>query len=114
MNDVRFLAGALFMSAAMVTAASEPQPVAQSSETGGAAQVIFVDPNTGEIRTPTERDWAQLPRPAKKSLKAQEHVLPDGTIVIPADAVMHEMTATIGPDGHVETHCTDHPHAAPH
>jgi hypothetical protein len=72
-------------------------------------QLLFLDPVTGEFREPTAEDWAQLPRPKAAPEPVQAQVLPNGTILLPASAVMHEMTATILPDGRLQTDCDDHP-----
>ncbi len=79
------------------------------SGAASADQLAFIDPVSGEFRAPTAQDWAQLARTASAKAMVESQVLPDGTILLPASAVMHQMTATILPDGSLQTDCDDHP-----
>lgn len=74
-------------------------------------QILFIDPASGEIREPSAQDWAQLPRAVAAKRAVAERVLPDGTILLPATAAIHEMSATLAPDGSIETRCSDQPSA---
>jgi hypothetical protein len=67
--------------------------------------MIFVDPSTGRIiEPPGPPDWVQVPyrAPAKASLASRIVALPDGTYMIPADAMMTDVTGAIAADGTVE------------
>ena len=72
-----------------------------------SAQMIFIDPATGEIRAPTVEEWAQLAAttPPKARRIYEGKVLPNGMILLPPEAGMQQITATIAPDGSITTRC---------
>jgi len=94
------------VTAAMALDGAERQPVAQAGATAG--QVIFVDPNTGEIRQPTAEEWSQLPSgavSAKARTLPTQHVLPDGTILISGQALRQRSIATVDAQGKLKIDC---------
>ncbi len=111
MIDQRWIAAAAMWVFASASLADSGGETAATSEppTTAAGQKIFVDPNTGELRAPDASDWLQLPAPVQSKAKVVPQVLPDGTIVIPADAVMQEISATIEEDGSLQVRCDDEP-----
>jgi hypothetical protein len=74
-----------------------------------ARQRVFIDPETGEKRAPTDEELAQMAQP-KSSRKREAIALPDGTYMVPAEANMHKVNATRTPDGKLEVHCEDPAH----
>jgi hypothetical protein len=94
--------GALVASAApceQTTTADEAYPA--------AGMVIFLDPVTGELKQPEVADWAQVPRRVASKALVQKQVLPDGTIVVPAEAALQEISATLGDDGSLLIRCDE-------
>jgi hypothetical protein len=104
MNRIR-LASLALLCAVPAAFADGATVQSQAPATPQAGMTIFVDPNTGEIREPTLADWLQLPRAAAGKAKITERVLPDGTLMIPAESMMQDMTATIAADGSVQIRC---------
>jgi hypothetical protein len=112
MKDLRRLAAIalamLAVAGCAVVSRSQPVPAPAGAEAGADRLLMFVDPETGERRAPTEQELADLrtnARSGKALASPQAIALPDGTFMLPAEATLHRVTATRGTDGKVELHC---------
>jgi hypothetical protein len=104
----------LWCGAAIAESGSAYSPAAAEPQRGsivGAGQRIFIDPETGKVRPPTAEERAQMAREsaAAPKVKVEAYSLPDGTVVLPAEANRRYTVAKREADGKLTTHCADHP-----
>lgn len=104
---------------------SKPSTVASSPK--GESSRIFIDPQTGEVRTPTPEELRDLQAPRAKALSAttaarrlsaaaplrREMVNPDGAVGVDADEEQASVSVLhVHADGTVSQHCVHGQEAA--